>query len=42
MALGSLTTRTVPVTFAKADLLEYHRDDRMYEWTSAHPIPIGR
>ena len=41
-ALGSLTTRTVAVTFAKADLLEFHRDNRMYEWTSATPVAIGR
>ena len=40
-ALSDLTTRPVGVTFAKADLLEYHRDHRMYEWTSATPIPIG-
>jgi 2'-5' RNA ligase len=40
-ALSSLTTRPVSVTFAKADLLEYHRDHRMYEWISAAPIPIG-
>jgi hypothetical protein len=36
--LNSLTTRTVEVTFTKADLLEFHRDKRMYEWTSATPI----
>ena len=40
-ALRSLTARPVEVTFAKADLLEFHRDHRMYEWTSATPIPIG-
>jgi 2'-5' RNA ligase len=40
-ALAGLTARPVSVTFAKADLLEYHRDHRMYEWTSATPIPIG-
>jgi len=39
--LDSLDTRPVKVTFAKADLLEFHRDRRMYEWTSATPIPIG-
>ena len=40
-ALSSLTTRTVAVTFTKADLLEFHRDRRMYEWTSATPLRIG-
>ena len=40
-ALDSLTTRPVKVTFTKADLLEFHRDRRMYEWTSTTPIPIG-
>jgi 2'-5' RNA ligase len=40
-ALDRLATRSVKVTFTKADLLEYHRDRRMYEWTSATPVPIG-
>jgi hypothetical protein len=40
-ALDSLATRPVEATFAKADLLEFHRDHRMYEWTSTTPIPIG-
>ena len=41
-ALRKLTTRPVKVTFATADLLEYHRDHRMYEWTSATPVRIGQ
>jgi 2'-5' RNA ligase len=40
-ALSKLTTRAVDTTFTKADLLEFHRDNRMYEWTSATPIRIG-
>jgi len=40
-ALSKLTTRAVDTTFTKADLLEFHRDNRMYEWNSATPIPIG-
>jgi len=40
-ALSGLATRPVSVTFAKADLLEYHRDHRMYEWTSAIPVGLG-
>jgi 2'-5' RNA ligase len=41
-ALSGLAVRTVEATFTKADLLEFHRDHRMYEWTSATPIQIGR
>jgi 2'-5' RNA ligase len=40
-ALQTLTTRSVSITFAKASLLEFHRDRRMYEWSSAKPIAIG-
>jgi 2'-5' RNA ligase len=40
-ALSKLSTRAVDATFTKADLLEFHRDNRMYEWNSATPIPIG-
>lgn len=41
-ALQALSTRPVVVTFTKADLLEYHLDHRMYEWTKATPVPIGQ
>jgi len=37
----SLETRIATVTFEKADLLEFHRDNCMYEWTSAIPTAIG-
>jgi len=37
----SLEIRTATVTFEKADLLKLHRDNCMYEWTSAAPIAIG-
>jgi len=40
-ALCGRTPRTAEVTFAKADLVEFHRDHQMYEWTSATPISIG-
>jgi hypothetical protein len=40
-ALSKLTTRAADTTFTKADLLEFHRDNQMYEWNSATPIPIG-
>jgi hypothetical protein len=40
-ALGTLVARPVEVTFTKADILEYHRDHRMYEWITATPIAIG-
>jgi hypothetical protein len=39
-ALEDVEAEPVTVTFAKADLLEFHRDQRMYEWTSATPIPL--
>lgn len=40
-ALESVEVEPVTVTFAKADLLEFHRDHRMYEWTRATPVPFG-
>jgi 2'-5' RNA ligase len=40
-ALSRLTPRTVEATFTKADLLEFHRDNRMSQWTSAASIQIG-
>jgi len=40
-ALQVVTTTTVTTTFRKASLLEFHRDHRMYEWTSGTPIEIG-
>jgi 2'-5' RNA ligase len=39
--LSRLTPKTVETTFTRANLLEFHRDNRMYEWTSAAPIVIG-
>jgi 2'-5' RNA ligase len=40
-ALRARAPVPVSVTFAKASLLEFHRDGRMYEWTRATPIDIG-
>jgi hypothetical protein len=40
-SLEGVEVEPVTVTFAKADLLEFHRDHRMYEWTSAVPVPFG-
>jgi 2'-5' RNA ligase len=40
-ALQAVTATTVTATFRKASLLEFHRDHRMYEWTSATPVSIG-
>jgi hypothetical protein len=40
-ALQTAVTAPVTATFRKASLLEFHRDHRMYEWTSATPITIG-
>jgi hypothetical protein len=40
-ALRTAAIESVTATFAKAWLLVFHRDTRMYEWTSATPIAIG-
>jgi 2'-5' RNA ligase len=40
-ALKTAAAEPVTATFAKASLLVFHRDTRMYEWTSANPIAIG-
>jgi 2'-5' RNA ligase len=40
-ALMTAAAEPVTATFAKASLLVFHRDARMYEWTSATPIAIG-
>lgn len=40
-ALDAVEAKPVTVTFTKADLLEFHRDHRMYEWTDATHVPIG-
>ena len=37
-ALQTVATTPVTATFRKASLLEFHRDHRMYEWTSTTPI----
>ena len=34
-------TADATTTFDQAYMLEFHRDNRMYEWTQATPIPIG-
>ncbi|WP_203860461.1 hypothetical protein [Plantactinospora mayteni] len=38
----AVVTAPVSVVLDQIELLEYHRDRRMYEWTSARPLPIGR
>jgi 2'-5' RNA ligase len=40
-ALGRTRQPPVTVTFRVAPILTFHRDQQMYEWTSALPIPIG-
>jgi 2'-5' RNA ligase len=40
-ALSRVDPSPVTVTLRHVDLLEFHRDHRMYEWTSASPLPIG-
>jgi len=39
-ALSTVTADTA-TTFGQAFVLEFHRDNRMYEWAQATPIPIG-
>ena len=39
--LQEVQANPVTVTFSQASLLEFHRDNRMYEWPHATPIPIG-
>jgi 2'-5' RNA ligase len=41
-AIEQVEAEPVTVTFTKADFLEFHRDNRMYEWTSAAPMPLRR
>jgi len=40
-AISHLDPDPVTATFSAVSLLEIHRDRRMYEWTSATPLPIG-
>jgi 2'-5' RNA ligase len=39
-ALSRIDPPPVTVTLRHVDLLAFHRDHRMYEWTSASPLPI--
>ncbi|ROT32464.1 2'-5' RNA ligase family protein [Micromonospora sp. HM5-17] len=41
-ALEKVMTEPVTVVLDQIELLEYHRDRRMYEWTEARPLRIGR
>lgn len=41
-AISHLDPEPVTTTFRTVSLLEFHRDRRMYEWTHATPLPIGR
>jgi len=41
-ALAHVRSRAVTATFHRASVLVFHRDNRMYEWTRATPIRIGR
>jgi 2'-5' RNA ligase len=40
-ALSHADPSPATITLQHVDLLEYHRDRRMYEWTSAQPVAIG-
>jgi hypothetical protein len=37
-AITGVEVAPVTVTFTKAGFLEFHRDHRMYEWTSDTPM----
>jgi hypothetical protein len=41
-ALSEASPQPVTVTFRTVPILTFHRDHRMYEWTDARSIPIGR
>jgi 2'-5' RNA ligase len=40
-ALSRVDPAPTIVTLRHVDLLKFHRDHRMYEWTNASPLPIG-
>lgn len=40
-ALAGVVVEPVSITLSHVDLLEYHRDRRMYEWTSRQEMAIG-
>ncbi len=40
-ALEGIELAPVTLTLSAVSLIEYHRDDRMYAWTSNTPLPIG-
>ena len=40
-ALSAVDVEPVTVTLDHVGLLEFHRDNRMYEWARAHQIPVG-
>jgi 2'-5' RNA ligase len=41
-ALRSVDLGPVRVAIDRVSLLEFHRDHRMYEWTSSTPLPLGQ
>ena len=40
-ALAAVVTEPVLITLDQVELMRFHRDNRMYEWRSAEPLPIG-
>jgi len=40
-ALRAVEADAARVTFAHLSLLEFHRDNRMYEWVSSQPLPLS-
>jgi hypothetical protein len=41
-ALDAITPDPAQVTITHASLIEMHRDNRMYEWTTIAAVPLGR
>jgi 2'-5' RNA ligase len=41
-ALGRVEAAPVTVALQHVELMEFHRDNRMYEWTRSDQVPIGR
>ncbi len=40
-ALAEVEAAPAVITLDQVDLLEFHRDQRMYEWTTVQPLRIG-
>lgn len=41
IAVSQIRPRPVRVRVDRVDLIALHRDDRLYEWTTVAPVPLG-